>query len=131
MGCCLPGSSVRGILQARILEWVAIPISTVVKNPATNIGDTGKKTLEKEMATQSSILPGKPHRQRNLAGSSDGWQRVGHMTQWLIMHATLYIYVHYMYIHIYYIYIMYRHIHMHLYICIYRLCVYIYVYKKM
>ena len=25
MGCSLPGSSVRGILQARILEWVAIP----------------------------------------------------------------------------------------------------------
>ena len=25
--CRLPGSSVHGILQARILEWVAIPIS--------------------------------------------------------------------------------------------------------
>ena len=25
--CSLPGSSVRGILQARILEWVAIPFS--------------------------------------------------------------------------------------------------------
>ena len=24
MDCCLPGSSVHGILQARILEWVAI-----------------------------------------------------------------------------------------------------------
>ena len=27
MGCSLPGSSVHGILQARILEWVAIWIS--------------------------------------------------------------------------------------------------------
>ena len=27
MDCNLPGSSVRGILQARILEWVAIPFS--------------------------------------------------------------------------------------------------------
>ena len=27
MGCSLPGSSVHGILQARILEWVAIPFS--------------------------------------------------------------------------------------------------------
>ena len=26
-GCCLPGSSVHGILQARILEWVTIPFS--------------------------------------------------------------------------------------------------------
>ena len=27
MDCSLPGSSVHGILQARILEWVAIPVS--------------------------------------------------------------------------------------------------------
>ena len=27
MGCSLPGSSVRGILQARMLEWVAMPSS--------------------------------------------------------------------------------------------------------
>ena len=27
MGCILPGSSVHGILQARILKWVAIPFS--------------------------------------------------------------------------------------------------------
>ena len=27
MGCSPPGSSVQGILQARILEWVAIPFS--------------------------------------------------------------------------------------------------------
>ena len=27
MDCGLPGSSVHGILQARILEWIAIPFS--------------------------------------------------------------------------------------------------------
>ena len=27
MDCSLPGSSVHGILQARILEWVAMPFS--------------------------------------------------------------------------------------------------------
>ena len=27
MGCSLPGSSVHGVLQARILEWVAISFS--------------------------------------------------------------------------------------------------------
>ena len=27
MGCSPPGSSVHGILQARILQWVAIPFS--------------------------------------------------------------------------------------------------------
>ena len=35
--------------------------------------------LEKEMATHSSILPGKLHGQRSLAGySAWGHQRVGH-----------------------------------------------------
>ena len=28
MDCSLPGSSVRGIFQARVLEWVAIAFST-------------------------------------------------------------------------------------------------------
>ena len=28
MNCSLPGSSIHGILQARILEWVAIPFSS-------------------------------------------------------------------------------------------------------
>ena len=27
MGCCQPGFSVHGILQARILEWIAISFS--------------------------------------------------------------------------------------------------------
>ena len=33
MDCNLPGSSVHGILQARILEWVAIPFSRGSSNP--------------------------------------------------------------------------------------------------
>ena len=33
MDCSLPGSSVRGILQARILEWVAIPFSRASSQP--------------------------------------------------------------------------------------------------
>ena len=33
MVCILPGSSVPGILQARILEWVAIPFSRGSPNP--------------------------------------------------------------------------------------------------
>ena len=31
--CSLPGSSVHGILQARILEWVAIPFSRDLPDP--------------------------------------------------------------------------------------------------
>ena len=33
MDCSLPGSSVRGILQARILEWIAIPFSRGSSRP--------------------------------------------------------------------------------------------------
>ena len=33
MDCSLPGSSVHGILQATILEWIAIPFSGDLPNP--------------------------------------------------------------------------------------------------
>ena len=33
MDCILPGSSVHGILQARILKWVAIPFSRGSSRP--------------------------------------------------------------------------------------------------
>ena len=33
MDCCPPGSSVHGILQARILEWVAMPSSRDLPDP--------------------------------------------------------------------------------------------------
>ena len=32
MGCSPPGSSIHGILQARVLEWVAIAISLTMAN---------------------------------------------------------------------------------------------------
>ena len=38
MDCSLPGSSVHEVLQARILEWVAIPISRVSSNPGIEPG---------------------------------------------------------------------------------------------
>ena len=33
MDCSPPGSSVHGILQARLLEWVAIPFSRDLSHP--------------------------------------------------------------------------------------------------
>ena len=35
MDCNLPGSSVHGILQARTLEWVAIPSPRDILDPGT------------------------------------------------------------------------------------------------
>ena len=33
MDCSLPGSSLHGILQARVLEWVAISFSIALEKP--------------------------------------------------------------------------------------------------
>ena len=38
MDCSLPGSSVLGILQARILDWVAIPSSRDLRDPGIKPG---------------------------------------------------------------------------------------------
>ena len=38
MHCSLPGSSVRGILQTRILEWVAISFSRDLPDPGIKPG---------------------------------------------------------------------------------------------
>ena len=37
MDCSLPGSSVHGIFQARVLEWVAIPFSTRILGSCQNL----------------------------------------------------------------------------------------------
>ena len=56
MGCNPPGSSVHGISQARILEWVAMPSSRGSSRPrdGTHISDVSCTSL-------STVPPGKPH----------------------------------------------------------------------
>ena len=49
--CSLPGSSVHGILQARILEWVAISFSRDLPNPGIE---------PRSPALQADALPSKP-----------------------------------------------------------------------
>ena len=56
-----PGSSVHGISQVRILEWVTTPVAQMVKNllamQEAQVQSLGQEDpLEKEMATHSSIL---------------------------------------------------------------------------
>ena len=47
MDCSLPGSSVHGIFQARILEWIAISFSRGSSSPrdGTHIPYTGRRSL--------------------------------------------------------------------------------------
>ena len=54
--CSLPGSSVHGILQARVLEWVAISFSRVLPDPGI---EPGSPTLQADALP--SEPPGKPY----------------------------------------------------------------------
>ena len=56
MDCSLPSSSVHGILQARILEWVAGPFSGDLRNPGIQYGS---------FALQADSLPFEPPRKPN------------------------------------------------------------------
>ena len=56
MGCSLPGSSVHGISQARILEWVALSFSRDLPNLAV---EPTSSALADEFFTTGP--PGKPN----------------------------------------------------------------------
>ena len=59
MDCSLPGSSVHGIFQARILEWVSMPSPGDLPNPGI------EPVFPGSLALQAGYLPteppGKPH----------------------------------------------------------------------
>ena len=109
MDCSLPGSSVHGIFQARVLEWVAIAFSgdksidvyntewgfqvaLVVKNPPANPGDVrdmgsiseSEEPLEEGMATHFSILAWRISWTKEPGRLKfTGSQRVGHDESYL------------------------------------------------
>ena len=60
MDCSPPGSSVRGILQARILEWVATPSSRGSSHPGT-----GPMSLALQVDSLLSESPGKSYSHLN------------------------------------------------------------------
>ena len=57
-----PGSSVHGILQARILEWVAIPLSRDLPHPPTPAPPPGIELMSPPLQADflPSESPGKP-----------------------------------------------------------------------
>ena len=58
-----PGSSVRGILQARILEWVAVPVSKHLPDPGIKPGSPALQAdlftmwATREGLSNSEVLP--------------------------------------------------------------------------
>ena len=55
MDCSLPGSSVRGILQARVLEWVAIAFSILLSKCC--IDSFSCWTMSEPVVSQLHLLP--------------------------------------------------------------------------
>ena len=77
MDCSSPDSSVRGIFQARVLEWGAIAFSTMQETLVQFLGQ--EDPLEEEMAPHSSILAWKiPWAEESGGLQSMGSQRVRH-----------------------------------------------------
>ena len=56
--CSLPDSSVHGILQARILEWVAMPFSRTFPTPGLN--PPLLCLLHWQVGSLPLVTPGKP-----------------------------------------------------------------------
>ena len=95
MDCSLPGSSVHGVFQARVLEWVAIAFSTrsslvaqrlkrLLSMQGTWVRSLGREdSLKKEMSTHSSILAGKSHGRRSLVSYSPWGHKELDVTEWL------------------------------------------------
>ena len=83
MDCGPPGSSVHGIFQARVLEWVAIAFSVQNEYLVAICSFTRSQKLvlitEKAMAPHSSILGWKiPWTEEPGGLQSMGLRRVGH-----------------------------------------------------
>ena len=55
--CSLPGSSIHGILQARIMEWVAISLTRDLPNPSIELASL---TSLWQVDSLPSELQGKP-----------------------------------------------------------------------
>ena len=89
MDCSLPGSSIHGIFQARVLEWGAIAFSipggSDGNKSACNVGDLGlihgSGKSPREQLPTPVFLPGKFHGQRSLEGYSPWSCKESDMTE--------------------------------------------------
>ena len=100
-GCCPPGSSVHGILQARILEWVTMPssrgssqprdwteslMSAALVDASLPLTPPGRK---RQRHPAPVLSPGKSHGRRSLVGCSPWGRRESDATERLHFHFSL------------------------------------------
>ena len=81
--CSPPESSVHGILQARILEWVAISFSRLIMNPPPNAGDARNTGSIPELGRSPGVGNGNPLQYSCLENPMDraGWATVHEVTK--------------------------------------------------
>ena len=72
MDCSLPGSSVYGIFQARVLEWGAIAFS---HDPPTRVMDIKTKINKWDLIKLKSFRMAKETTNK-VKGQPSGWERI-------------------------------------------------------
>ena len=82
--CSPPGSSIHGILQARVLEWVAMPFS----RGSSQLG-TESVSPALQADSLSSEPPGKPHCKITKMGYFEQFLHHVLFSQWYLMESSL------------------------------------------
>ena len=81
--CSLPGSSIHGIFQARVLEWGAIAFSSLQCRRPQFDSWVRKISWRKKWQPTPVFLPGESHGQRSLVGYSPWGHKESDMTEQL------------------------------------------------
>ena len=82
MECGLPGSSVHGILQARILEWVAMPLLQGIF-PTQGLNPGLLCLLHWQAGSLPLVLPGKPGKNSYRVKISNTHKSMNLMSKWM------------------------------------------------
>ena len=86
MDCSPPGSSVHGILQARILEWVAMPSSRSLPDPGIEPRSLALQADSLPLSHLGNLIYSPKYMKQNLPelkGNDNSVRLVGHFSPWL------------------------------------------------
>ena len=92
MDCSLPGSSIHGIFQARVLEWGAIAFSKSQRKAMQNnalLKHSNPDIQKRQWQPTPVVLPGESHGQRSLVGCSPWGREESDTTERLPFHFSL------------------------------------------
>ena len=92
MNCSPPGSSVHRILQARVLEWVAMPSSRSLPDPGIEPMSPALQADSLPLSHLGNLIYSPKYMKQNLPelkGNDNSIRLVGHFSPWLsIMDRT-------------------------------------------